>query len=190
MAIAPHTAVAAQPAAPKTTATTAPAEKSAGGLPQFDPQWWAGEAFWFVIIFVVVFALIGKVFTPRIAGTIGVREDKIAGDIGTARRLKEEAEAQAAAAAEDRAKARAKAQALASDAKARANEEIAESRAAEDAKLAESLAAAEVAIRAARDQAMSSVAAIAQDAASAIVERLTGQAPTSQEVAQATAGKA
>ncbi len=187
MAITPSTA-AAPPAAIKTTATTAPAEKGSGGLPQFDPQWWAGQAFWFVVLFVLVFTLIARVFVPRIGGAIGEREDKIAGDIGAARKLKEEAEAQAAAAAEERAKARAKAQKLASDAKARANEEIAVVRAAEDAKLAESLAAAEVAIRAARDQAMGAVETIAREATSAMVEKLTGVAPSAAEVA--AAGKA
>jgi F-type H+-transporting ATPase subunit b len=189
MAITPET-TAAKPAATETTTSTAPAEKGSGGLPQFDPQWWAGEAFWFVIIFVVVFTMIAKVFAPKIGGTIGAREDKIAGDIGAARKLKDEAETQAAAAADERAKGRAKAQKVAAEAKARANEEIAESRASEDAKLAESLAAAELAIRTARDQALGSVKAIAEDTAAAMVEKLTGEAASKSEIAATAAGKA
>ncbi len=169
----------------KTTATTAPADHGAGGLPQFDPQWWAGEVFWFLVIFGLVFLLMGKVFVPKIAKTVGDREDKIAGDIGTARKLRDEAEAQRAAAAEEMARTRAQVQRLAAEARERANAEIASVQAAEDAKLAESLAAAEVAIRSARDRAMSNVRRIAKDTAVAIVTKLTGEKPLVADVDKA-----
>jgi F-type H+-transporting ATPase subunit b len=180
------------PASPvaKTTASTAPADQGAGGLPQFDPQWWAGEIFWFLVIFGLVFALMGKVFAPRIARTIDQREDRIAGDIGAARKLRDEAEAQAAAAAAETAQARVRAQKLAAEARARANAEIASVQAAEEAKLAESTAAAEVAIRTARDQAMTNVRKIARDTARAIVEKLTGEKPDADEVEAALAERA
>jgi F-type H+-transporting ATPase subunit b len=177
------------PAPQKTTATTAPAQGS-GGLPQFDLKWWPGEIFWFTIIFAIVFALMAKVFTPKIAKTINDREDRISGDIGEARKLKEEAEAQSAAAAAEMAQARARAQKLAADARARANAEIAAIQAAEDAKLAGSLASAEVAIRTARDQAMANVRAIAKDTAQAIIEKLTGEAPEAAELEAALEGRA
>jgi F-type H+-transporting ATPase subunit b len=179
------------PAAPVTqSGTAAPGGHPAGGLPQFDLSWWPGQMVWFLIIFGVVFILMAKVFVPRIGGAIGTREDKIAGDIGDARRLKAEAEAQAAAAAAETAQARAQAQKVASDAKARANAEAAASRAAEDAKLAESLATAELSIKAARDQSMSNVRAIASDTASAIIDKLTGEAATTKEVEAAFSGRA
>src|SRR5437899_1287380 len=96
-----------------TTATTAPPESSSGGLPQFNPAWWPGQIVWFLFFFVLVFILMAKVFVPRIGGAIDQREDKIAGDIGAARKLKEEAEAQAAAAAAETAQARARGQKVA-----------------------------------------------------------------------------
>lgn len=176
---------AAHPPASTTTSTSAPADHGAGGLPQFDPQWWAGEIVWFLVIFGFVFLLMGKVFVPKIARTINEREDKIAGDIGQARKLRDEAEAQRVAAAAQTAQARVQAQKLATEARERANAEIASVQAAEDAKLAESTAAAEVAIRSARDQAMSNVRKIAKDAATAIVQKLTGEKPTATEVSAA-----
>lgn len=179
------------PASPtQTTATTAPPEQGSGGLPQFDPTWWPGQMVWFVVIFGFVLLLMSRWFVPRIGGAIEQREDKIAGDIGQARKLKEEAEAQAAAAAQETARARARAQALGAEAKARAAAELSVQQAAEDARLSETLAAAEATIKIARDQAMTNVRAIAADTASAIVEKLTGEAPAAKEVEVALAGQA
>lgn len=162
----------------------------AGGLPQFEGQWWAGEIFWFSAIFLLVFILMAKVFVPRVGGAIDEREDRIAGDIGRARALKEQAEAQAADAESEMAQARAKAQRETAEAKARVQAEAAKRQAVEEAKLAESITAAETAIRAARDEAMSHVQEIAADTASAIVVKLTGQPASAADIKAALAGRA
>src|ERR1700761_6904479 len=107
------------------------AEHSSGGLPQFDLAQWPGQMVWMLIIFGILFLLFTRVFVPKIGGTIAEREDKIGGDIGQARRLRDEAEAQAKAAADELAQARARAPRLAADAKAAATAE-AEKRAAEE----------------------------------------------------------
>jgi F-type H+-transporting ATPase subunit b len=52
------------------------------------------------------------------------------------------------------------------------------------------IAEAEAAIGRTRDAAMTNVSAIAADTASAIVERLTGKAPTAAETAAAVKGAA
>lgn len=170
-----------------TTSTTTPPEHASGGLPQFDLSWWPGEMVWFLIIFGFVLLLMSRWFVPRIGGTIAKREDQIAGDIGEARRLKDQAEEQAQAASAETAQARARAQKLGVEAKARAAQELAAQQAADEARLAESMAAAEVAIRAARDQAMTNVRSIAADTAGTIVQKLTGQAPETGEVEAALA---
>ena len=159
------------------------------GLPQFDIQWWPGQIFWTLVTFTVLFFLMRWIFVPRIGGAIAGREDKIAGDVGLARKLKDEAEAQAAAAEAERAEAHAKARAIGAEAKAKADEEIAAKRAAEDAKVSESVAIAEVAIRTAKEQAMSNVRTIASDAARQIVGKLTGSDASAAEVDTALAGR-
>jgi F-type H+-transporting ATPase subunit b len=172
------------------TAAAAAAEHGSGGLPQFDLALWPGQMVWMLIIFGVMFILFAKVFVPRVGGAIADREDRIAGDIGKARRLKEEAEAQAAAAADETAKARAAAQKLALDAKAKAHSEAASREAVEEAKLAERLAKAEAMITSTRDEAMTHVSAIASDTAQAMVAKLTGAGATAEEVSAAFAGRA
>ena len=175
----------AESSATASTAThesTGAPESGSGGLPQFDTAWWPGEMAWMLIIFAVVYVLLAKVFVPKMGGTIAAREDTIAGDIGEARRLKSEAEAQAAVTARETAEARGRAQKLALDAKAKAQGEAAERQAVEEAKLNERLSKAEGEIRAARDQAMTHVRAIASDTAQLMVEKLTGSAATAQEI--------
>jgi len=163
------------------------AESGTSGLPQFDLNQWPGQMVWMLIIFGVLFLLFRYVFVPKVGGTIAAREDKIGGDIGQARRLRDEAEAQAKAAADEVAQARARAQRLASDAKAAATLEAERRQDEEEARLAEVLAEAEGRINAARAEAMTHVSAIASDAAQAIVARLTGAAPDAGEVERALA---
>ena len=165
----------------------AAAEKTTGGLPQFDLAQWPGQMVWMLIVFGILLILFAKVFVPRVGGTIAAREDKIGGDIGEARRLRDEAEAQAKAAADELAQARARAQKLAADAKAEANTEAAKRQAEEEARLAQVMAEAEARIGAARAEAMTEVRGIAVEAASAIVEKLTGQAAGAGEVERALA---
>jgi F-type H+-transporting ATPase subunit b len=173
-----------------THATTAPADSGAGGLPQFDLAQWPGQMVWMLIIFGVMFALFSRVFVPGIGGAIAEREDRISGDVGEARRLRDEADAQAAAAAAETAQARAQAQKLALEAKARAKAEADKREAAEEARLATTLSHAEAAIARTREQAMGHVRDIASDAAQAIVKKLTGVAPTATELKSASGGQA
>ena len=177
-----------QETAPQPHEGTAPPEGGAGGLPQFDLAAWPGQMAWLLIFFVVVFVLMGRVFVPRIGGTIVAREDKIEGDVAEARRLKDQAEAQAAEAATEMARARGRAMKVADEARARSQAELSSRLAEEEAKLAETSTAAEARIKSARDAAMANVGAIASDTAKAIVQKLTGKAPTAVELAAAGRG--
>jgi F-type H+-transporting ATPase subunit b len=162
-------------------------EHASGGLPQFDLSQWPGQMVWMLVIFVVLIFLFAKVFVPRIGGTIAAREDKIGGDIGQARRLRDEAEAQSKEAAEDLAQARARAQRMAAEAKASATAATEQRQAEEEARLGQVVAEAEGRINAARAEAMGQVRGIAADAAEAIVTRLTGLAAGAAEVERALA---
>jgi F-type H+-transporting ATPase subunit b len=162
---------------------------SASGLPQFDPAQWPGQMVWVLVIFAVLYVLFARGFVPRIGGTIGKREDKIAADIANARRLKEEAEAQARAAAAEMHEARERAQKLAADAKAEAKSATAKRRAEEAGRLAKGFADAEAQIAAARDEAMGHVRSIAAETAEAMIERLTGVSASPGEIDSALLGQ-
>jgi F-type H+-transporting ATPase subunit b len=173
-----------------TAAAAAAAEPAAGGLPQFDLARWPGQMVWMLLIFFVMLMLFRFVFVPSVGGTIADREDRIAGDIGDARKLKAQADQQAATAAAEMTTARAAAHKLAVDAKAKAAADTAAQEAVEEARLNETLAKAEARIGASRDQAMSHVRDIASETAQAIVAHLTGQSASADEVKSALAGRA
>lgn len=161
------------------------AAASGGGLPQLDVAQWPGQIVWMLIIFTVLYVLFAKVFVPRVGGTIDEREDKIAGDIGAARKLRDAAQADADAAAGEMTQARARAQKLALDAQGEAKAAAAARQAQEDAKLGAALAVAEARIAAARDEAMAHVRAIATDTAQAMIAKLTGVAADASEIERA-----
>lgn len=153
-----------------------------GGLPQFDLAQWPGQIFWMLVIFAVLYVLFSRVFVPRVAGAIDAREEKISGDIGDAKRMRDAAKADLEAADGELAMARARAQKVALDAQAEAKAAATARQAVEEAKLAEALALAEGRIAAARGEAMSHVRTIAIETAQAMILRLTGAEATSAEV--------
>jgi F-type H+-transporting ATPase subunit b len=165
-----------------TSAAATAAGQSSGGLPQFDPAPWPGEIFWALVVFLVLYLLISRVFVPRVADTIGDREDTIAGDIGQARAARDEAHAAMDAAAAELGQARARAHKVAAEAAAEAHAIAAARQAEEEAVLAKTLAAAEARISDARAEAMSHVHAVAVDAAGAIIARLTGVEASRAEI--------
>ena len=129
-------------------AAAAAAEHDAGGLPQFEFQHWAGQVVYLLILFVVLYLLIAKVFAPRLRRVIDERADTISTAVATARSVQTEAA------------------------------------------VAARIATAEAGIAATRDAALAHAGAIAADTTRAIVERLTGQAPSADEAAAAVKGAA
>jgi F-type H+-transporting ATPase subunit b len=162
-------------------------EQASSGLPQFDLSQWPGQMVWMAVTFTVMLAVFYWFVVPRIGGTIGKREDRISGDIGEARRLRDEAQAQSDAAQAELGEARARAQRLAADAKSAASAEAAKRQGEEEARLGQVLGEAEARISAARTAAMGEVRGIAAEAAVAIVVKLTGQPPSAAEVEHALA---
>lgn len=161
-----------------------------GGLPQLEMQHWAGQMFWLLLIFAVLYILLSKVFLPRLRSIRDERSGTIAGAVDAARQVQAEAATQAEAAKAEVAKARADARATAAAAKARVTEEAHARQAAEEAVVNARIAEAETAIGKTRDAAMANVSTIASDTARAMVERLTGKAATAAEADAAVKGAA
>ncbi len=165
-------------------------EHGSGGLPQFEFQHWFGQIVYLIFLFALLYFLIAKIFAPRLRRVFDEREQTISTAVETARQVQAEAAGQAEAAKREVEEARAASRATAAAAKARVTEQANARAAAEEATVAARIAGAEAAIAKTRDAAMSNVATIASDTASAIVERLTGKAPTAAEAAAAVKGAA
>jgi F-type H+-transporting ATPase subunit b len=180
----------ADPATAAAVAGSAAETGGSGGLPQFDVSQWPGQMVWILIIFAVLYMLFSRVFVPAVGGTIDAREDKIAGDIGDARRARDAANAELAEAAGEMDAARTRAQRVAAEAQAEAKAAAAKRQGEEEAKLAQALAAADARIATARAEAMAHVREIAVDTAQAMIARLTGVQADKAEVERALAAAA
>ena len=62
------------------------------GMPQLNPEFWAAQIFWLVLIFSTLYIAVSKIFLPRIINVIENRKLKIVSDIDEAQKLKESAE--------------------------------------------------------------------------------------------------
>jgi F-type H+-transporting ATPase subunit b len=162
-----------------------PASEHGRGFPPFDAQSFPSQLIWLALTFIALYLLMSRVALPRIGSILEERRRRIAEDLAQAQRL--EGLSDAAIAAHEKAlnEARGRAQTLANETRANAAAAAEARRREVDAKLNLHVAEAEKAIAATRSAAMTNVRGIASDAASAIVERLIGTTPASQETAEA-----
>ncbi|MBS9719734.1 F0F1 ATP synthase subunit B [Tianweitania sp. BSSL-BM11] len=147
-----------------------------GVFPPFETTFFPSQILWLAIIFGLFYLFLNKVVLPRLGHILEVRRDRIAQDLDTAARMKEEADAAVAAYEQELADARAKANVIGQEARDRAKAEAEASRRATEAGLDTRLAEAESRIASIKNAAMADVGVIAEETAIAIVEALGGRA--------------
>ncbi len=134
---------------------------------------------WLAITFGLFYLFLKKVVLPRIGNILEVRRDRIAHDLDTAARLKEDADAAIAAYEQELADARAKSNRIAQDARDAAKAEADAERKVVETSLNARLVDAEARIATVRASAMKDVGAIAEETATAILQSLVGSADKS-----------
>jgi F-type H+-transporting ATPase subunit b len=167
------------------TGTEAVPKGEHGGFPPFQAQNFASQLVWLAIAFVLLYVLMAKLALPRVGAIIEGRRKHIEDDIAAAGQLKTKSDEAAAAYEKALADARGRAQAIANETRDRQAAEANTRRKGLEDQLNVKLADAEKTIAATKQAAMSNVRGIAEDAARAIVERLTGSAPTDKAVSDA-----
>jgi F-type H+-transporting ATPase subunit b len=158
-------------------------EKAA--FPPFDVSTFAGQLFWLAITFGGLYWLMSKIALPRVGAILEERADSISRDLDNAAQMQAKAEETARAYEAALAEARKNAQSIAQasrDAGAKASDER---RHAVEAELADKLAKAEATIASTKAGAMSNVRGLGSEVAIAIVEKLTGKAPSASEASEA-----
>ena len=63
-----------------------------GGMPQLNPEFWAAQIFWLILIFSSLYVVIWKLFFPKITNSIENRKLKIVNDLNETQKLKDNAE--------------------------------------------------------------------------------------------------
>jgi F-type H+-transporting ATPase subunit b len=157
--------------------------KGGGGFPPFRTETFPSQLFWLAITFILLFVVLWRIAGPRIAGVIAERKKRILADLEQAERHRREAEEASAAYQAALLVARARAQAVADENRRRVNMEVERAKASADAEAQEAIAAAEAHIATMRESAKANVAAVAQDAAKEIVDRLIGGPASSADAA-------
>lgn len=166
-----------------TTTTTGPQQPA--GFPPFKAETFPSQIFWLVVCFAVMFVVLWRIAGPRINGVITSRRSAINADIAAADKARGNAEAASAAYQTALAGARARAQSLAEDNRQKLNAEIAKAKAAAEADAARAMADADARIAATRIEAQGHMIKAAEDAAIAIVARLTGETVSPDDAARA-----
>src|SRR6516225_1409962 len=162
-----------------------PASEHGAGFPPFNAHTFASQLLWLALIFLALYLLMSRIALPRIGSILEARRQRIQDDLAEAQRFKDASDAAIAAHEKALAEARGRAQALANETRAKAAAAAEARRKEVDAKLHAHIAESEKTIAEKRSAAMGNVRNIASEAAGAIVERLTGISPASEEVAQA-----
>lgn len=158
-----------------------------GGFPPFQSQHFPSQLFWLALTFVLLYVLMSRIALPRISSILAERSRRIADDLATAQRFKEQSEAANAAYQKSLADAHARALRMANETREKQAAEAEATNKRLEAQLQEKIAAAEQSIATTRATAMGNVGSIAAEAAAAIVERLVGTAPAERDVAAALA---
>jgi F-type H+-transporting ATPase subunit b len=138
-----------------------------------------------VVAFVALYLIVSKIALPRVGSVIDARQSAIDSDLAAAQRFKDESDSALKTYESELAASRAKAQAIGAETRDKLNAAADIERKDLERKLAVKLAEAEKAIAATREAAMSNVRGIATEAASAIVQQLTGVAPDAAKVSGA-----
>ena len=160
------------------------------GFPPFDQigVFGVSQIFWLVLTFGALYFAVATVFLPKIRKAVEDRDGAIKADVAKAAVLSASADASVKQFEAQIAEARARARDTASKAKAESDARTSAETTKVEADLNARLAAAEARINETRAKAMSNVSAVAEDAAAAIAERLTGAKPSPAAVKSAVAG--
>ena len=62
------------------------------GMPQLNPEFWASQIFWLILIFSSLYIIMWKIFLPKISDSIENRKSRVIGDLNETQKLKENAE--------------------------------------------------------------------------------------------------
>ncbi|MCL6251816.1 ATPase [Altererythrobacter sp. KTW20L] len=149
------------------------------------PEIWSSQLFWLLIIFGLVYVVVGKTMLPKVMDTVGQRDSQIASDLAAAQAARDAADEQEAAWRARENANRAAAQGVVAEAKAKAasatETRLKTAQVSIDAMSAE----AEARIEVARNEAAVEIETVAAEAAQDITARLAGVKVTKTAAAAA-----
>jgi F-type H+-transporting ATPase subunit b len=165
-----------------TTAHTAADGGHKAPFPPFQKDTFASQLVSLLVAFVALYLIVSRIALPRVGSLLDERQNAIEGDLAEAQKLKDASDAALKAYESELAAARSRAQAIGTETREKLNAASESERKTLEQRLSVKLAEAEKTIASTREAAMRNVRGIAADAASAIVQRLTGVVPDGKSV--------
>jgi F-type H+-transporting ATPase subunit b len=165
-----------------TTAHTAADGGHKAPFPPFQKDTFASQLVSLLVAFVALYLIVSRIALPRVGSLLDERQNAIEGDLAEAQKLKDASDAALKAYESELAAARSRAQAIGTETREKLNAASDSERKTLEQRLSVKLAEAEKTIASTREAAMRNVRGIAADAASAIVQRLTGVVPDGKSV--------
>jgi F-type H+-transporting ATPase subunit b len=135
----------------------------------------APQLIWLAISFVLLYLIMSRLALPRVGQILEERSSRIAGDLATAAKLREDTEKAIAEYEQALADAKARAQGIARQARDEMTRDIERQRAEVDQTIAAQTTDAEKRINTMKEAALTHVGEIATDTAEALVARLLGK---------------
>jgi F-type H+-transporting ATPase subunit b len=154
-------------------------------FPPFQRDTFASQLVSLLIAFVALYLIVSRIALPRVGEVIDARANTIEGDLADAQKLKDQSDAALRSYESELAAARSRAQVIGAETREKLSAQSEAERKSLEEKLSIKLADAEKTIASTRVAAMSNVRGIAADAATAIVQRLSGVQPDTQSVNKA-----
>lgn len=150
------------------------------GMPQFNVSSFPSQIFWLVVSFAVLYFLMATLVLPRIGKIVEGREGKIQADLDAAQKANDAARVAAAEQEKALAEARSQASGVVREATDKAAQHTTAKMQELGDKLAATIAEAELRIGQQRTQAMSGLAGMSSEIASAVLSKLVGPADAAQ----------
>ena len=167
--------------------TEVQAAPGSAAFPPFDPATYTSTLVWLALTFGALYLIMARVALPRVHDILKNRGDRIRHDLGAAFKMREEANEAASAYEKTLADAKSRSQALAQQTRGRVKQEQDSKRQALEADLNAKLQVAETQIADRKASAMANVGQIANEAAAAIVQRITNRPADPDAIAAAIA---
>ncbi len=151
-------------------------------MPQLDPTWFASQIFWLFVCFTLLYIVLSRVILPPLQNIIETRSNTIENDLVMAQDLKVKAEESKVAYENILIKSRQSAQNLISEAEVAAKARAEEAAKTLDQQIAVQSSNASIALAEKKKKFLDELMPSTVEFSSMIVEKLTGHAPSKEQV--------
>ena len=150
------------------------ASGSEAGMPQLNPEFWAAQIFWLVLIFSILYLIIWKIFLPKITYSIENRKSMVVNDLDETQKLKENAQKKLKEYNEIIENSKKEAKKIIEDSKKKLEEDIKNKKQKFNSEIEKELTAVEKEIKNLKKSSLSNISKIATETSAEVIKKIIG----------------